>query len=144
MDHYEMATALLTPIWRGVPAAYKSRYRAKIWQQFEENIKSAAYTATLSRFVSNLSLKLGVRMATEDVTAVREIVQGGQDRALLKLLRDEATTCVLLVRVENEARKAEWAKRDAERQAEERSVSAWLSEDGLFGEADTTTEKGVD
>jgi hypothetical protein len=84
-----------------------------------------------------------VRIATEDVAAVREIVQGGQDRELLKLLRDEATTCVLLVRVENEARKAEWAKRDAERQAEERLVSEWMASDGLFDEAATATE-GVD
>lgn len=143
MDHYEMATALLTPIWRGIPAAYKSRYRTKIWQQFEDNIKSAAYTATLSRFASNLSSRLGVRIATEDVVAVQAVLQSGQDRALLKLLRDEATTCVLLVRMINEERKAEWAKRDAERQAEERAVSAWLMEDRLFGEAENSdTTKG--
>ncbi len=83
-----------------------------------------------------------MRIATEDVAAVQAVLQSGQDRALLKLLRDEATTCVLLVRMINEERKAEWAKRDAERQAEERAVSAWLTEDGLFDEAKTDTEKG--
>lgn len=129
-----MATALLTPMWRGTPAAYKSRYRAKIWQQFEDNIRSAAYTATLSRFASNLSSRLGVRIAIEDVATVNSVLQSGQDRALLKLLRDEATTCVLLVRLMNEERKAEWARRDAERQAEEQAISGWLGTDGLFDE----------
>lgn len=139
MDLYETAQALLTPLWRGIPAAYKSRYRAKIWQQFEDNIKSAAYTATLSRFVSGLSSRLAVRIATDDLTIVQGIVQSGQDRALLKLLRDETTTCVLLVRILNEERKAEWTKHDTERQAEERAVSEWLAEDGLFD-----TPEGVD
>lgn len=134
MDQYEMAKALLVPVWRGIPAGYKSRYRARIWQQFEDNIRSAAYTATLSRFISNLCSRLGTKIRAEDVATVQEIVHSGQDRTLLKLLRDEATTCVLLVRVENEARKAEWAKRDAERQAEEHLVSGWLAEDSLFDE----------
>ena len=134
MDQYEMASALLIPIWRGIPAGYKSRYRAKIWQQFEDNIRSAAYTATLSRFCSNLCSRLGVKIATEDVATVQAVVQCGQDRALLKLLRDEATTCVLMVRIANEERKAEWARHDAERQAEERTVSQWLAEDSLFDE----------
>lgn len=84
-----------------------------------------------------------MKIAADDVAVVQGIVANGQDRVLLKLLRDEATTCVLLVRMVNEERKAEWAKRDVERQAEEQAVSAWLAEDGLFGEENTNTE-GVD
>lgn len=76
-----------------------------------------------------------MRIATEDVPAVQAVLQSGQDRALLKLLRDEATTCVLMVRLANEARKGEWAKRDAERQAEEHAVSEWLTQEDIFGEA---------
>lgn len=135
-DHYEMATALLVPLWRGIPAAYKSRYRAKIWQQFEDNIRSAAYTATLSRFINHLSSKLNIRIAAEDVSTLQDILQSGKDRILLKLLRDEATTCVLMVRMINEERKAEWAKREAERAAEERALEQWLAEDNIFGDVD--------
>jgi stalled ribosome rescue protein Dom34 len=74
-------------------------------------------------------------VASDDVVAVQAMISSGQDRTLLKLLRDEATTCVLMVRLANEERKAEWARREAERQAEDRAVSEWLIEDDLFNEA---------
>jgi hypothetical protein len=77
-----------------------------------------------------------MKIAPEDVAAVQAIIAGGQDRALLKLLREETTFCVLMVRIENEKRKAEWARRDAERQAEERLVSETLALDGFFDEAE--------
>jgi len=141
MDKYETVQALLIPIWRGIPTDYKSRYRRKIWQQFEDNIRSAAYTASLSHFVSNLCSRLQVSLRTVDVATLNGIVHGGRDRELLRLLREEATIVVLMVRVENEKRKAEWARTLAERAQEGEAVSAWLAEDGLFDEiADAAVE----
>ncbi len=79
---------------------------------------------------------MNIRIAAEDVSTLQDILQSGKDRILLKLLRDEATTCVLMVRMINEERKAEWAKREAERAAEERALEQWLAEDNIFGDVD--------
>jgi predicted component of type VI protein secretion system len=72
----------------------------------------------------------------DDVATVSAIVHAGQDRELLRLLRDEATTVVLMVRLENEARQEEWRQAESLRQKEEDLVSEWLATDGLFGEGD--------
>jgi hypothetical protein len=53
------------------------------------------------------------------------VVQSGQDRALLRVLRDETTTAVLMVRVENEARRDEWERQRAEEQA---ALDAFMTE----------------
>lgn len=108
---YDQATQLLVPIWRGIPASYKRRYRRTIWQQFEDTVKSSAYTSNLSRFVSSICSRLGVELRSDTVAQVTAVVQSGFDRPLLKVLRDESTTCTLLVRLENEERKAEWEAR---------------------------------
>ena len=80
-------------------------------------------------------------LRTVDVATLNSIVHGGRDRELLRLLREEATIVVLMVRVENEKRKAEWARTLAERAQEGEAVSAWLAEDGLFDEtADAAVE----
>lgn len=105
MTHQEIADNLLTPIWRGIPESYKKRYFRNIWQQFEDNIRSAAYTSTLSKFLSNITARLGVALSEGDSAKVVSATTCGDDRAALKMLRDEATLLVLMVRVANEERK---------------------------------------
>ncbi len=39
------------------------------------------------------------------------MLNGGHDRAVLRQMRDEATTLSLMVRLENDKRKAEWEAR---------------------------------
>lgn len=131
---YETAQALLVPIWRGTSGEMKSKYRRTIWEQFENNIKSAAYTGTLSQCINQLCLRLRVNLRADDLATISAIVHSGQDRELLKLFRNEATTCVLLVRLENERRKEEWKEREAERQADESAVSEFLVSEGLFAD----------
>lgn len=113
-EKYQLAEQLLIPIWRGVDSAYKSRYARTIWQQFEDNIRSAAYTSSLSRFYNALCLKLAVTISTRDLTDINTVLQSGRDRELLRLFRDEPGTCVLLVRVVNEQRKEQWKQRQEE------------------------------
>lgn len=129
---HEKAATLLMAIWRGVPNSYKSRYRHTIWQQFEDNIRAAAYTNSLGKFINNLCLALGVEILAKDVETVNGVLRDGQDRTLLKLMRDETTLLVLMVHVENQQRRAGWAAeqaiRDAEREAEEAALN-----DPLFG-----------
>lgn len=105
-----MTATLLRIIWRGIPSDYKSRYRMTIWNQFENEIRSAAYTGNLAKFVNTLCSRLRVDLGrTEAERGVAEtILKTADDRATLKMLREETTLLVLMVRVENEEKRAEW------------------------------------
>jgi len=112
--------ALLDVIWRSIPASYKSRYRRNIWQQFEDNIRSAAYTNNLGKFVNSLCLALNVEIrGQDDIELANDALREGGDKAMLKLMREETTLLVLMVRLRNQERKEEWEARQAEREAEE-------------------------
>jgi len=96
-------------MWRGIPSSYKSRYRRNIWQQFEDNVRSAAYTSNLGKFITSLCQNLGVDIkAGEHVELVNDALREGQDKALLKLMRDETTLLVLMVRLKNQERRERW------------------------------------
>lgn len=116
---HEKGAELLIAIWRGVPADYKSRYRASIWQQFEDNVRSAAYTSNLGKFVNTICAKLGAQIKGSDVSLSEQILNSGQDRALLKLLREETTLLVLMVRVANQERQEVWKKKQEEIEEDE-------------------------
>lgn len=79
-------------------------------------MRSAAYTSNLGRFVNSLCSKLqafpGRNIGERD--EVLEILNSGNDRELLKLLREETTLIVLMVRVANEQRRAAWTERQEE------------------------------
>lgn len=105
---HEDAVALLTAIWRGIPSGYKSYYRRSIWQQFENAVRSAAYTGNLSKFFNSICSKLQVQIRSGDCATVESILNGGSDRAILRLLREETTLLTLMVRVANQARKDEF------------------------------------
>lgn len=112
----EMAATLLKIIWRGVPSDYKSRYRMTIWEQFENEIRAASYTSSLARFISSICTRLRVELgktAAERAVA-EEILKASDDRAMLKMMREETTLLVLMVRVDNEEHRAEWAKNHKE------------------------------
>jgi hypothetical protein len=103
---YWTALQLVAPLWRGLDPDYKGKYRRTIWGQFENQIRSAAYTTTLSLWYSRICARLPIDLREADGAAVQAIVLGGEDRTLLRLLRDEAPTLVTMLRVENEARRA--------------------------------------
>lgn len=106
----QQAADLLMSVWRTIPSDYKSRYRMSIWDQFESQVRSAAYTSNLARFANSLCSKLqcvpGRNKDERDIAL--EILNSGQDRALLKMLREETTLIVLMVRVANEQRRDDW------------------------------------
>jgi hypothetical protein len=110
MTHEEVAEGLLTPLWRGIPSEYKAKYARNIWEQFENNIRSSAYTARAPEFLSKMALRLGI-VITVGLDSVAGIINSGNDRELLKMLREDTTLLVLLVRVANEERKEEWKKK---------------------------------
>lgn len=127
-EMHEKAAELLIAIWRGVPADYKSRYRASIWQQFEDNVRSAAYTSNLGKFVNSLCAKLQAQIKAGDVQESEKILNSGQDKKLLKLLRDETTLLVLMVRLANQERQEEWRAKQEEIDEQKQAM-----EDPLFG-----------
>jgi len=116
---YQRATALLDVIWRGIPTNYKSRYRRNIWQQFEDNVRSAAYTSNLGKFVNLLCLNLGVEFhGGDDIETANDALREGADRTMLKLMREETTLLVLMVRLRNQERREQWETEQAEREQE--------------------------
>lgn len=64
---------------------------------------------SLSRFVNSLCSKMDVDLRAKDVPAVTAAVVAGDDRAMLKLLREETTLLVLQVRVANQERREAYA-----------------------------------
>lgn len=123
MNRNELAT-LLKIIWRGIPGDYKSRYRMTIWEQFENEIRSAAYTSSLAKFINRICLRLGVSLGRneEERGVAEKLIQTMDERTALKMLREETTLLVLMVRVDNEEKRAEWIekqKKDAEEETME-------------------------
>lgn len=102
---HDRATALLMPIWMGIPSEFKTKYKFTIWRQFEDQVRSAAYTTTLSLFLSRICSRLNVTLHDDQLATVRAIVAGGADRDVLRVLRDESAYCVTVVRLANEQRK---------------------------------------
>lgn len=102
---HDAAVALLTPIWRGIPTEYKSKYSYTIWTQFETQVRSAAYTSTLPKFLSRICSRLNVGLGDVGLSDVRAVCASGHDRAILRILRDESAYVVTLVRLENDERK---------------------------------------
>ncbi len=120
----EIANNLLWPLWRGIPDGYKHRYARQIWQQFEDNIRSSAYTSDLAKFVDKLCARLGIQVGSREVESVRAFLDSADPRSTLAALRSETTVLALLVRVRNDERKKEYADKVAANEQEEETASA--------------------
>jgi len=112
---------MLDIVWQGIPNSYKSTYRQTIWQQFEDNIRDAAGTNNnLGRFINSLCLGLNATPGknADDRKALLEILNDGNDKAIMKLMRNETLRLVLMVRVRNQERQEEWKATQKERTGE--------------------------
>lgn len=110
---------MLDVVWRGIPNSYKSRYRRNIWRQFEDNVRSAAYTSNLGKFINSLCSNLSVEIrGVNDVELVNDALREGSDRTLLKLMREETTLLVLMVRLWNQERRERWEAEQVEKEQE--------------------------
>jgi hypothetical protein len=125
---HERATALLWAIWRGIAPDYKSRYRRSIWRQFEDRVRSAAYTSNLGTFVNTLcsSLQAEIGKNADDRERAHELLNAGDERALLKVLREETTLVVLMVRIRNQEAQEAYEVRRAETEALESALDGPL------------------
>jgi hypothetical protein len=115
-----MATDLAWLLWKGVPSDYKRRQALKVWDQFQSRLQGEAMaTSNLGTFINSVCSKLNVvtlgRKA--DLEALDAILNSGQDRALLRLMREETALIVVKVRLLNEERKGELVDEIAEEEA---------------------------
>lgn len=105
MEHQALAEKLLWPLWRGIGDDFKDRYKKTIWEQFENNIRSAAYTAKLSTFLANITGRLSINIQAKHLQDVNEVVSSNLDREILTMLREETTYLVMIVHLKNQERK---------------------------------------
>ena len=105
MSQEEVSEKLLYNLWVGMNADYKRKYAKNIWDQFEEGIRSSAYTSNLKVFLSNMRARFDIRIDQNSMKDVLHVVNGGEDEQILDDLRDETTYMVLLVRTKNQLNK---------------------------------------
>jgi len=106
---HDKVAELLLVIWRGVPLDYKRKYM-NIWEQFENNIRAAAYTSNLSKFANSLCLKMNAQAGKNKAERVRaeQLLAELDSRETLKMLREETTLLVLIVRNAVQEKRAAW------------------------------------
>jgi len=105
MTQQMVAENLLWPLWRCVDDSYKDRYKREIWEQFENAIRSAAYTAKLTTFLTNFKNRIPVTLEAQYMALIRTVVECGLDSDVLNWLRDETTYLVMITRLMNQDRK---------------------------------------
>ena len=109
----------MSPLWRGIDSEYKRRYSLSIWRQFEDHIRSASYTESLSKFYDYFSRKTAIALQSRDAALANSVIGSGEDRSILKALREETATLALMVRIANDERREAWKKEHEERKADE-------------------------
>jgi len=72
-------------------------------------VESAARTTnSLSVFVNSLCSRFAASFHDKEAQAVGEVLSGADDRAMLKLLREQTVLLVVAVRLANQERQEEW------------------------------------
>jgi len=110
MNEQKIADDLLFPLWRCISADFKSKYRADAWGMFENFLKSAAYCENLKSFLDKFKRLAPVEWQHQFEKQILSVIQSGQDEYVLTALRTECSYLVLLTRILNEERKAQFAE----------------------------------
>ena len=112
MDPEERAARIVLLVHQSMDWNVWGSKRLKYWQILTDNVRAAAYTNSLSRFANSLCSRMQVRAlgpnkaARAEAEALLNGLERAQERALLRLMREEATTIVLQVRVWLEEKRA--------------------------------------
>lgn len=134
MDRQKIQSAcvgIAWALWRGMSADYKRRYARVIWDQFQGRLAGEAQTTSnLGQYVNSLCSKLQVvQLPKESIEELDEIFESNNDRAILRMMREETALIVVKIRVMNEERKAQFEDEYAE---EEALIEALDGKGGLF------------
>lgn len=127
----QVAEKLLWPLWRCVDDSYKDRYKRDIWEQFENAVRSAAYTGQLKTYLSNFKSRIPVVYEQQYIKTINSVIELGQDELILDWLRDETTYLVMLVRLKNQDKRDAWREAntatDEEIEAADRAIDELLN-----------------
>lgn len=134
----EVGEHLLFPLFRGLSADYKSKYKRDVWDQFENNIRASAYTAKLTTFFENITRTMLIRLEQQYAADAMNILNSGLDKQILTWLRDETTYLVLIARLKNEERKEAFKARQEENKEE------YPGHPSLFPESNDLLQQKID
>jgi hypothetical protein len=107
-----LVAQLLTPIWRCIDSDYKRKYSMTIWSQFEAAIKACARERSMPLVLEKLCKKLPVEINGESAAAIAAVATSDDSAKMLRIMRTETTLLVVMVRLENEARKPAQFKKE--------------------------------
>ena len=107
----KVAELLIYPLWKSIDDSYKERYKREIWEHFENALRSAAYTAKLTIFLSNFKNRIPSTFELQNMKSITSIVESGLDSEILNWLRDETTYLVMLARLKNQDKKDAYKER---------------------------------
>ena len=107
MEPDERAARLILAVHQSMDWQTWGSKRLKYWQILTDNVRSAAYTNSLVKFVNTLCSRMNLRFlgSTDPHYVTRQQVEEMlrvspvEERATLRALREQAMTCVLQVRV---------------------------------------------
>lgn len=108
INQESVAENLLWPLWRSINEDYKVRYKRDIWDQFENAVRSAAYTGSLRTYLSNFQARIPTDIQAQFIKKINAVVESGCDFDILNWLRDETTYLVMQVRLMNQERKEQF------------------------------------
>jgi hypothetical protein len=100
-----VADNLLWGLWHSIDESYKEKYFQEVWEHFENAIKSASYTNSLKKFLSNIKNRIPLTIQAKFNKDILKIVESGKDEIILNWLRAETTYLVMICRVRNQERK---------------------------------------
>ncbi len=100
------AVDLISSVWHGINwDSVGSRRRMKIYEEYENKIRSASMTGKVSIFLNKLCEKMDSNISGSDAPRVLEVVRDIEaqdlDLELLDVLRSESALIVLLMREAN-------------------------------------------
>lgn len=110
----QVAEKLLWPLWRCVTDDYKSRYKREIWDHFENAVRSAAYTGSLTTYLANFQQRIPTQLEAQYMKDIKSVIDTRCDAEILNWLRDETTYMVMLVRLQNQDRKEAYEQAQAD------------------------------
>jgi hypothetical protein len=109
----EHAADLAYAIWRGIDGDYKRSYAKVIWGQFLERLQGTARTTAnlevyFNRVCSKLPMVWDGKQITEYLDWIYDAMRAGQDREILRIMREQTAAIVVEVRLKNEQHRLEY------------------------------------
>ena len=136
----DVADEFLYAFWRCMSDDYKERYKRNIWEQFENGVRSAAYTSRLTEFLTKIKKMLPIELQLQYMKAINKIVNSGCDKQVLNWIRNETAYLVMRVRIRNEERNDAYKERTKKRKEGEIEGIRDANVDDLINENINTDE----